>query len=199
MRVVVAAVFALFLALPAAAGPQTSPQVRDGDLVFQTSRSRQSAAIQLATNSPYSHVGIIEVTPKGTFVIEAIGKVTRTRWSAWKARGEGGKVAILRPSGLSESKIRDVLAQARGFLGRPYDVKFGWTDDRIYCSELVYKAYLRGAGVHAGRLQKVRELELGAIEQQVVERYGKIPWELELVTPASVAEAPGFTEIYSDF
>ncbi|MGA9523850.1 MAG: hypothetical protein WBV82_20480 [Myxococcaceae bacterium] len=48
----------------------------------------------------------------------------------------------------------------------------------IYCSELVYKAYLRGAGVHAGRLQKVRELDLSAIEKQVIERYGTRSWSL---------------------
>jgi len=31
----------------------------NGDIIFQTSRSSQSKAIQLATNSKYSHMGII--------------------------------------------------------------------------------------------------------------------------------------------
>lgn len=199
MRVLLAAVLALFLGCSASAGPRALPEVRDGDVVFQTSRSRQSAAIQLATDSPYSHVGIIEVTPKGIFVIEAIGKVSRTKWSAWKARGEGGKVTIVRPKDLGPEKIARVLTEARAMLGKPYDAKFGWGDERIYCSELVYKAYQRGAGIEVGKLQKVRDLELGEIQRQVVERYGTVPWNLELVTPASVADAEAFATIYSDF
>jgi hypothetical protein len=31
--------------------------LRDGDIIFHTSRSAQSVAIQHATHSPYSHVG----------------------------------------------------------------------------------------------------------------------------------------------
>lgn len=198
MRVLAAALVA-FLGCSASARPRVLPQLQSGDVVLQTSKSRQSEAIRLATHSPYSHVGIVEVTPKGTFVIEAIGKVSRTRWSAWKARGEGGKVTILRRKDLDARKTAKVLAEARAFLGKPYDSRFGWGDDRIYCSELVYKAFLRGADIHAGRLQTVRELDLGPIQRQVAERYGKIPWDLELVTPDSVAQSPGFTELYSDF
>src|SRR3954464_15869598 len=37
------------------------PAVRDGDVIFQTSQSSQSVAIQRATHSPYSHMGIIFV------------------------------------------------------------------------------------------------------------------------------------------
>ena len=33
--------------------------LRDGDIIFHTSRSAQSAAIQHATHSRYSHVGLI--------------------------------------------------------------------------------------------------------------------------------------------
>ena len=34
-------------------------EFQNGDIIFQTSQSAQSKAIQLATNSRYSHVGII--------------------------------------------------------------------------------------------------------------------------------------------
>ena len=194
-----AAALALLLGCSASGSPRVLPDLRSGDVVLQTSTSPQSRAIQLATGSPYSHVGIVEVAPRGTYVIEAIGRVSRTPWMAWRARGDGGRVTILRPRGVDDRQISRVLSQARAFLGRRYDARFGWSDERIYCSELVYKAYLRGAGLRAGRLQKVRELELGAIQKQVMERYGRIPWELELVTPASIAESSDFTEIYSDF
>jgi uncharacterized protein YcfL len=34
-------------------------QLRDGDIIFQTSQSEQSIAIQKATHSQYSHMGIV--------------------------------------------------------------------------------------------------------------------------------------------
>ena len=34
-------------------------KIKNGDIIFQTSKSSQSKAIQLATNSKYSHMGII--------------------------------------------------------------------------------------------------------------------------------------------
>jgi hypothetical protein len=64
-------------------GPQHEIALRTGDVVFQTSRSAQSRAIQEATASLWSHVGIIEVTTKGTWVIEAVGPVKRTPWRTW--------------------------------------------------------------------------------------------------------------------
>ncbi len=39
-----------------------SDQFQNGDIIFQESKSSQSKAIQLATNSRYSHMGIIYIT-----------------------------------------------------------------------------------------------------------------------------------------
>ena len=38
------------------------------------------------------------------------------------------------------------------FLGRPYDLTFDWSHDRMYCSELVYKVYDRALGIKIGDL-----------------------------------------------
>lgn len=45
------------LGLGCARGGSYEP--RNGDIVFQTSRSAQSVAIQKATRSPWSHLGIV--------------------------------------------------------------------------------------------------------------------------------------------
>ena len=42
--------------------------LRDGDIIFHTSRSAQSLAIQRATHSPYSHVGVIFLRDGKPFV-----------------------------------------------------------------------------------------------------------------------------------
>ena len=70
--------------------------VQEGDIIFHTSRSTQSEAIQLATASPYSHVGIITIQDGKPMVYEAISTVQATPLSAWIKRGEGGKYRLMR-------------------------------------------------------------------------------------------------------
>jgi hypothetical protein len=169
-----------------------------GDLVFETSTSAQSAAIQWATRSPWSHVGIVDVGRDGAFVIEALGRVSRTPWSAWRRRAlRGGEVLVLRPRALTAAQRAGAAARARDFLGKRYDPRFGWGDDRIYCSELVVKAYERGAGISYGKRERLGDLRLAGIETAAEKRWGgKLPKDLVLVTPASIAEDGRLAQVY---
>ena len=92
MRFVVAVLigFAVSLAVPAAA------PLRDGDLVFQTSRSGQSLAVQRATHSRWSHMGVVLMRDGQPFVFEAAATVRYTPLGRWAARGEGGGYAVRR-------------------------------------------------------------------------------------------------------
>jgi hypothetical protein len=165
------------------------PVPDEGDLVFETSGSSQAAAVEWATGSRWTHVGIVERTGKDLAVIEALGKVSRTPWKAWARRAHrGGDYLVLRPRGLTPAQRQAAVAEARRLLGKPYDARFGWGDDRIYCSELVVKAYQRGAGVAYGRRQRVGDLRLLGLEGAIERRWGKVPYDLVLVTPASLAE-----------
>ncbi len=175
------------------------PRLESGDLVFETSPSSQSAGIQWATRSRWSHVGIVEVDEEGrAAVIEALGKVSRTPWAAWRRRARrGGELLVLRPRGIDAARRAAAVAQARSFLGRRYDPRFGWGDDRIYCSELVVKAYERGAGVSLGRRERVGDLRLFGIESALEKRWGgKVPKDLVLVTPASLAGDARLARVY---
>jgi hypothetical protein len=53
-------------------------EIQSGDIIFQTSLSEQSKAIQLATKSEYSHCGIIFKEGNDYYVFEAIQPVKRT-------------------------------------------------------------------------------------------------------------------------
>ena len=68
--------------------PSGDYQPRDGDIVFHTSRSAQSLAIQLATKSPYSHMGIVHLRDGKPFVFEAVQPVKLTPLDEWVERGE---------------------------------------------------------------------------------------------------------------
>ena len=183
---------------PEAAG--VAAKVRTGDVVFQTSRSQQSKAIQVATHSPLSHVGLVEVTSEGAFVVEAVQPVKRTPFAQWKARGVKGRLLVLRPTGVEEAAKLRVVAEAKRHLGKPYDALFGWGDEAMYCSELVRKAYVEGAGVEYGKMEKLGTLDVAGLKREISERYrGPIPVDLELVTPASLAADARLEVVYSDF
>lgn len=62
-------------------------EIREGDLIFQTSLSGQSRAIQLATHSQYSHCGIIHLIGNDYFVYEAVEPVKWTALNRWISRG----------------------------------------------------------------------------------------------------------------
>ena len=73
--------------------------------------------------------------------------------------------------------------------GRPYDLTFDWSDDRIYCSELVWKAHDRGLGVQIGALQTIRDFNLTdpAVRAKLRERYGdNIPLNEPVIFPVSM-------------
>ena len=169
--------------------PEVSFQ--NGDVVLQASKSERSALIRKASRSPYSHVGIVEVATDGVFVIEAIQPVSRTPLEAWIKRGDGGWVTVLRAKGLDEAARRRVVRAAKKELGKPYDARFRWDDERLYCSELVVKSFARGASVSVGKQEVVKTLELSDEELALAAKLGVSPSQT-LVTPGSLVDDEAF-------
>lgn len=184
----------MYLAL---AGCQTSDeyQPRNGDLVFQTSLSRQSKAIQLATDSPYSHMGIVYVENGRAMVFEAVGPVKTTPLEDWVASGKEGRYVVKRLKQANEILTPETLQRMKRigetrFKNLPYDKYFGWSNDRIYCSELVWKIYQEGTGLEIGVLQKLGDFDLSHPEVQKLlkERYGDlIPLDETVISPAAMS------------
>ena len=184
----------VFAALCFGAGVASAAGWRDGDIIFHTSRSSQSAAIQRATHSPYSHVGIVFIRDGKPYVFEAIATVRYTPLAAWIARGDGGRYVVRRlkqaPSPAQVAKLRSA---ARSFEGKPYDLYFEWSDERIYCSELVWKMYDQALGLKLGKLQKLREFDLtdAAVKAKMYERYGaRVPLDEPVISPGAQFASP---------
>lgn len=116
----------------------TSPieNVKEGDVIFQTSKSQQSPLIQIATRSKISHCGIIVMRNGKPYVLETLKTLKLTPLDRFIARGVDGKYWIKRPKDIDNIKIR-----YNKYLGRPYDLAFKFDNDRFYCSELVYDIY----------------------------------------------------------
>lgn len=186
---------AAFTPRPVALGPL--PPLRTGDIVLQTSASAMAPLIAHATGSPFTHVGLVEVTEEGTFVIEAVQPVRRVRLEAWRARGVKGRILVRRWPNLTPPQAQAVLGGARAFLGRPYDVRFAWDDEALYCSELVAKAYA-AAQLSVGRLERLDALALGPAERARARQLG-VDLSQQVLTPRSLAEEPGLLTVASDF
>src|SRR5688572_24741167 len=71
-----------------------SVEIKNGDLIFQTSLSAQSKAIQIATKSKYSHCGLVYKEGNNFNVLEAVQPVKKTSLDSWIARGQNGKFVI---------------------------------------------------------------------------------------------------------
>lgn len=173
-----------------------SDELKDGDLIFQTSRSSQSKAIQLATNSQYSHCGIVFKEGKSFYVFEAVQPVKRTPLAEWIARGEKGEYVVKRLKNAEQTLTPDVIQKmkeiGKGFYGKNYDLAFEWTDEKIYCSELIWKIYQRATGIEIGNLEQLGDFDLSSkvVKQKIKERYGeKIPLDELVISPASLFES----------
>ena len=169
--------------------------LKNGDIIFQVSRSGQSKAIQLATKSQYSHMGIIYENADGFFVYEAVQPVKLTRLKEWIDRGENGHYVVKRLKNadeiLTQEKLQKMRTAGEEYAGKDYDIFFEWNDEKIYCSELVYKIYKEAAGIEIGKIEKLSDFDLShkMVQAKMKERFGdKIPPDEKVISPASMFE-----------
>jgi Permuted papain-like amidase enzyme, YaeF/YiiX, C92 family len=195
------------------------PPLKNGDIIFQSSRSSQSTAILAASRSAYTHMGIIQLgTDDAPSVVEAVGPVKTTPLDEWIKRGMGHRITIKRMEALSPEWSGKVLTAAHKYDGLPYDIFFLPGKNEIYCSELVRLAFSEGANIALGQPQKVKELRIDnfAARKLIEKRWHRHPLcqkadqetfqscyakilEQELVTPASIAADPRLKTIFSNF
>lgn len=198
------ALIPILLALPFA-GNAAVPDVEDGDIIFHTSRSAQSDAIQRATGSRYSHMGLVFHQEGQPYVLEAAATVRSTPLADWIARGEDRKFVVKRlrtaAAVLSPDALDRLRAEATPFVGRRYDAEFAWSDERIYCSELVWKAYDRALGMKIGSLDRIGDFNLSdpVVRAALRERYGDtIPLEEPVISPSAMFDSPLLITVAED-
>ena len=191
-------ILAGIVTLALVSSPAQAVELRDGDLVFQESRSSQSRAIQLATGSRYSHVGVVVLRDGKPHVYEAVGPVQTIPLKRWVARGVGGHFAAKRLAArtLDAAALSRMRAEADKHRGKPYDWVFNWSDERMYCSELVWKLYERGAGIRLAEPKPLGSFRLDhpAVKKKLRQRYGdKIPLAEPMVAPQQLFDSPLLT------
>ncbi len=169
--------------------PLSSPKastLKEGDIVFQTSKSQQAPFIIAATDSKWSHCGIIIEKPDGLYVLEVISTVSLTPYQQWVERGKGKHVGVKR---YTEEPVKIKYSK---YLGKPYDLAFKFDNGKWYCSELVYDIYKRQLGVELCKPRPVSDYHLHGMEKLLSKR--GISKEQLVVAPSDLYDSKLLTD-----
>jgi hypothetical protein len=176
---------------------------RDGDLIFHESTSAQSEMVRALTASRWTHMGVVFVESGRPHVLEAVSPVRRTPVREWIARGKDRRFVVKRLRDADEQLTPEAVAKMKAlgasWLGRPYDSRFRWDDQALYCSELAFKIFQRGAGVELGKLERADDMNLDdeRVQQALRKRFvsAKFDPSETVVTPDSIFHDDELVEV----
>lgn len=113
--------------------------IRAGDILLQPLDCWSCELIVGEEKSPYSHIAL---ALDSKTVIEAYGKVRIISLQEFLGKtGKDKKVLVKRS--FFEFSEKELKIAASKIQNLPYDSKFLWDDETLYCSELVYKILAR--------------------------------------------------------
>lgn len=172
-----------------------------GDIIFHKSQSKQSKAIKEASQSEWTHVGILVLQNNEWYVSEAIGPVVSTKLQDFINRGKDKEYKIYRFKYFDVISMEDKLLEAIEKQNKAYDIYFEISDESTYCSELVYKAMLEVTGHELGTVQQFKDLKLNGpqvkalIKRRLTDKGRTLDPEEPIITPASQMQDSNMTLI----
>lgn len=178
----------------------TDYDLKTGDIVFQATGGEQCKAVSEATSSRFTHCGVVFEQGGKLMVIEAVQPVSITPLEAFIARSSPGTFHARRLKQAPDSaKIEHAREWAYLTVGKDYDLGFQWSDEKLYCSELVWKLY-REAGVTLCDPRPFRDyaLEGPRMTSVIQQRYGslaELPLDEPAVAPSDLAKSPHLVEV----
>jgi hypothetical protein len=129
-------------------------------------------------------------------VYEAVGPVKFTPVDSWIERNAKRHFVVKRlknaDSVLTSRNLAKLESVALTFKGKPYDLAFNWSDDEMYCSELVWKTFHRALNIDIGKLRKMKEFDLSSPEVRKIlaERYPDgVPLEETVISPQDMFQS----------
>jgi hypothetical protein len=175
---------------------------REGDLVFQALPLDVDLiqAIEGITQSHYSHVGVLHLRKGKWTVIEACAPgVIYTPFEKWKKIGRNGRWAVYRLKPKYRPLIPKFLKNLHTHAGKLYDFKYEFTDDKLYCSELVFHAWKKATQKNMGKPENVLTLNWKPY-QATIEKYNQGPLPASgriLISPISLSRANQLERVYN--
>lgn len=177
-------------------------QPTEGDIVFQSLPNPAGMdlvdAIEGSTGSPYSHCGMVFGENGEWKVIEAIGPVKVTPLKDYIARGRGKHVWAYRLGEANRRHVPAALAAMKKDLGKPYDPRYRFDDEAIYCSELIWRGWKAATGKELGKTVTLGSLDWKPYQPviETIEGRGNLPLDREMITPRDMAKAKELTQVF---
>ena len=185
LAVLLSAIFGVIFAY----GPNPDiEKLKEGDVIFHASDSRQAPMLRLATSSPITHCGIIIEKGGKLYVLEAEGKVQLTPIQTFINRGIGKTYCVRRPKKEIKGRVK-----YKGYLGIPYDMAFKFKNKKYYCSELVYDIYKDQLGIKICEPRPLSDYHTLGLEKEIKRRGMKM--DQLMVAPSDLMNADCFEVI----
>lgn len=171
--------FCVFFLKAFPTNPKT--KLKEGDIIFQTSQSRQSKFIIWATHSLKTHCGVVVIKGGKQYVLEASNVVKLTPIKEFINKGLFRKYQAYRYTD------KPIKLSYREYLGRTYDTQFSWTDKQYYCSELVWKIYKKQLGIELCKPRPLSDYTTLGLDKELKRR--SISKESLFVAPSDIASS----------
>lgn len=179
-------------------------QTAIGDLVFVRVRVAVFLQVAEATDSWTNHVGVV-IDADSALIAESRFPVSCiTTLQRFVRRSAGGRVVVARlQSGLTPAQQQCVAEAARQRSGVVYDTGFNLHARRQFCSRYVREVLAEATGTHLGKTQTFTDLLQQRPDAPLwfwrLWYFGRIPWNRETVTPASLLQSPEVELVFDGF
>lgn len=128
-----------------------SSKLKTGDLIFQKMNCGDLCeAIHAVTEgfdgNDFSHLGLVLIENNSVFIIEAAGNAVREVTLEQFSKNTQTTMFIGRVKSKYRKLIPQVISFSKQQIGIPYDDDYLYDNEKYYCSELIYDAFLNAFG-----------------------------------------------------
>jgi hypothetical protein len=174
--------------------------LRVGDLMFIRVPTPLFMQVADATGTWTNHVGVV-IDEAGTVAESRFPLSGATTLRRFVGRSSRGRVAVMRlRRPLAPTEQAQIAASARRRMGIVYDTGFNLHSRRQFCSRYAREVMAEATGECLGTIESLADLLRARPEVPLwfwhLWYLGRIPWDRQTVTPASLLQSPVLKTVY---
>ena len=185
---------------------ELAAQLNVGDLVFIRIPAVPFTKVARVTSSWTNHVGIvIDLSRSEPVIAESKFPLSgRTKLSRYIGRSEAGRIAVIRlNSVITRNQCEKMEAAVQKRIGILYDTGFNLRSPRQFCSRFVHEVLDEAMGIKVGEIEDFSTLLARNPRADIafcrLWYFGRIPWQRETVTPASLLRSSSVHPVFDGF
>lgn len=130
-------IMSIFASLKTLALPMD--ELKTGDILLLDMDCYSCDLIEKQTNGPFSHSGIVLKLGNQVYVAQALGTVHHLPLQRFLNYSHK-PIQVIRPKYINYTKRRRLIQSYQAnFFNMPFDHDYTWDDEKLYCSEFIYK------------------------------------------------------------